>query len=853
VREALLETESEIEAGDAPRDGAPAMGRISAGTLIGRYVVLAELGAGAMGVVLAAYDPKLDRKVALKLLKPLPGASERHGARLQREAVALAKLDHPNVVAVHDVGEHEGMLFVGMEYVEGQTLRTWMSTHAGPRPWPEVLRVLGEAGRGLMAAHEAGLIHRDVKPDNIMVAHDGRVRVMDFGLVRHEDEAPTTAEQEQDARAFASSVSSVLEVMATLPSDAPLTQTGAMMGTPAYMPLEQFGGGEVDARSDQFSFCVVLYEALYGERPFASESIGEQLHAVAHSQVRAPPRDTKVPAWVRKLVLRGLAKDKRDRWPSIAVLLDALADDPARRRGRWRNVALVVALVGAVALGAWYAVDQDARTCSGMDAALAGVWDDAQRRELQAAIEGTQLSYAPGTWERVEGKLDAYTQAWVAARVAACEATHRGEQSGELLDLRMACLDERLEHLRTTIEILADADEAIVGRAVQTVEGLPRLDPCADTDALRDRVPLPTDPQQARLVEELDARLVEVGTLTLAGRYEAGLAEVDAVLREAEALAYEPLLVRAWLRRGTLEIETGAYEAAAQTFERTYRAALSLRMMSEAATAAAELIVVDGYALARPADGRRWALDAQSLARAVRSDDIRARILNNLGAVDLREGKYEDALEHFTEAHDIRARLLGPKHVETSNALANMGIAAAEAGDYLQARRELEQVLELRIETLGPEHPKVAGALHNLSTVALEAGDHARAGPLLERALAIKERDLGPNHPDVATTLGSLSRVALAGGRLDQARAHSLRALSINEQTFGDSHPTLVEPLQYLGRVALAQGELEQARVYLERARAIIGASLGADHPDLAPVLDDLAQVAEAERAASAR
>jgi serine/threonine protein kinase len=276
------------------------------GTVIGRYVVLARLGAGAMGVVLAAYDPELDRKVALKLLRPRGGDAGAARARLQREAQALAKLNHSNVVAVHDVGVHAGHVFVAMEFVDGQTLGAW--TQSAPRSWRDVVGVFEAAGRGLAAAHASGLVHRDFKPDNVMIGKDGRVRVMDFGLARATEGAVEPA-RAGDLPADKS------DILAT-----PLTQTGAMMGTPAYMAPEQFGGLEVTTRSDQFGFCVALFEALYGERPFGGETLGALAFNATEGNVRDVGRTRDVPMWLRRVVLRGLSPRPEDRFPDMPRL-----------------------------------------------------------------------------------------------------------------------------------------------------------------------------------------------------------------------------------------------------------------------------------------------------------------------------------------------------------------------------------------------------------------------------------------------------------------------------------------------------------------------------------------------------
>ncbi|MCA9693719.1 MAG: serine/threonine protein kinase, partial [Myxococcales bacterium] len=348
-----LETEDTVAGDDALAGtlaAAPTTLRASAsdaplarGEVIGRYVVLDLVGAGGMGVVYAGYDPELDRKVALKLLRaPPPSAAASPSAsgsrrRLVREAQALAKLAHPNVVAIHDVGEHDGSVWLAMEFVAGVTLAAWL--RARPRSWPEVLEVLIPAGRGLAAAHEAQLLHRDFKPENIMVGDDGRVRVMDLGLARVTGDEPRAPPPAQDV-----ALDGVAEAL--LPTL--LTHGGALIGTPAYMAPEQLQGREVDVRADVFAFCVTLWEALHGVRPFAGETLAALTARVLAGEVSPPPSGRAAPAWLRRVCLRGLALEPGRRWSSMAAALAAL--DRGRRRARatrWIASIAALALAGA--------------------------------------------------------------------------------------------------------------------------------------------------------------------------------------------------------------------------------------------------------------------------------------------------------------------------------------------------------------------------------------------------------------------------------------------------------------------------------------------------------------------------
>jgi Tfp pilus assembly protein PilF/predicted Ser/Thr protein kinase len=811
---------------------APPSRDITPGTLIGRYVVLAKLGAGGMGIVFAAYDPELDRKIALKLLKAQGQSSAR--TRLQREAQALAKLDHRNVVSVHDVGVHDGQLFVAMEFVAGKTLGAWMAELEHPRPWPEVLRVFAEAGRGLAAAHESGLVHRDFKPDNVMLGDDGRVRVMDFGLARAEGEE-------------AEVVKSSLEVTGKQLLVTPLTQTGAMLGTPAYMSPEQFEGKGADPRSDQFGFCVSLYEALYGARPFAGKTVPQLVLAVTQGQVEPAPKGVAVPTWLRTIVVRGLAPKPDERWPSMRALLDALADDPAVRRRKWFAVATVVGLLGGVTWGLSWAVREDAQTCAGFDERLAGVWDDDRRAKVSAAIEATKLSYAPGTWQRVEQRLDEYTQQWLAARVQACEATHNGEQSAELLDLRMACLDERLQHVRATVDVLARADETVVKKAVEAVANLPTLERCADVDALTASIPPPEDPEVAKRVAALDEQLVQAEALEKTGKYAEGLLLVDAVATEGASLQYEPLLVRAWFRQGGLQNFTGNYELAEATLERAYESAVGQNMLIEAAKVSRLLVSVVGYRLARHQDGRRWAKDAKPLARAAGMDDVLADYLNNLGLVVHSEGKYEEARSYLEQALAIRERVLGPDHPSVAASLINLGNVAVEEAKYDDARGYYERALAIHEQALGPEHPHVAVSLNNLGGVAAKHGKLEEARAYFEQALAIYEKALGLEHPHVAASLNNLGNVAWTQGKHEDARGYHERALAIREKVLGPEHPDVAESFNNLGVVALALGKHEDARSYHERALALREKVLGPEHPDVAVSIANVGEVAYSE------
>jgi serine/threonine protein kinase/formylglycine-generating enzyme required for sulfatase activity len=335
---------------------APDFELLARGSTLGRYTVLEKLGAGAMGVVYSAYDPELDRKIALKLLRPQQseGDQARRQARMVREAQAIAKVSHTNVVGIFEIGVHEGHVFMAMEHLSGGTLRDWV-TNKKPT-WREIVKMYIQVGHGLAAAHAEGLIHRDFKPDNVLLDKNGVPKVVDFGLVRLAAAARDrfTSSGGVPAQTAPDKLELSAEVRDLSGSPAALTRTGALTGTPAYMAPEQYYGRPVEARTDQFAFCVSLYESLYGERPFGGTNIIQLADSVTSGRINEAPKNGEVPAWVRRALLRGLALVPASRWPGMDALVAVLADDPYLRRRRRLTTALLTLSIIGLAIGARY-------------------------------------------------------------------------------------------------------------------------------------------------------------------------------------------------------------------------------------------------------------------------------------------------------------------------------------------------------------------------------------------------------------------------------------------------------------------------------------------------------------------
>jgi predicted Ser/Thr protein kinase len=487
---------------------------------IGRFTVLDRLGEGGMGVVYAAYDAQLDRKVAVKLLRrDTVGNDAGARKRLLREAQAMARVGHPNLITVHEAGEHHDSVYVAMEFVKGRSLDGWLATRP---PWREVLAVFRAAGAGLAAAHAAGIVHRDFKPHNVMRGDDGSVKVLDFGLARAID----AAEEASDERAPGSLL------------DARMTRTGAVMGTPAYMAPEQHCGGVADARSDQYCFSVALYEGLFGRLPFAGETLPELVQNVLAARV-LPPADATVPRWVTRVVLRGMALEPDERFPSLDAMLVALARDPQRRRRQ----ALAGVAAGALLLGGGFGLANLAGgtgpgSCTGAAEELAAVWSDERREAVRAGLTTAAPGLGARTWAAIAPRLDAY------------EAHRSGRQSAQLLDLRMTCLDRRLARLDALAAAFAGADGAAVINAVVAVDGLGDVTHCGDAERLTATVPPPEDPARAARVREQQLALERVAAEQLTGHYAAARSGAEEVSQIALELAYPPLIAEAALARG---------------------------------------------------------------------------------------------------------------------------------------------------------------------------------------------------------------------------------------------------------------------------------------------------------------
>ena len=405
------------------------------------------LGRGGMGVVYLARHEPLSRQVALKLTSGPTTATRT--ARMVREAQAMASITHEHVVTVYDVGTVDDQVFIAMEYLDGGTIGSWL--REAPRAWRDVVGVYIKAGRGLAAAHARGLIHRDFKPENVLMGSDDRVRVADFGLARatnmdmSESDMVTTGAFSPPGASFSSLLSGTGKQGssnrgATVDVGGRLTATGAVAGTPAYMSLEQFAGGVIDERSDQFSFCVALFEALFGRRPYAGDTASSLVANIAAGRLVEPTTNTKVPAVVRRALQRGLSPDAEDRHASMEALLRELERAVFRRR-RTTLAAGALAAVGGLSLwGATYQAREP--TCE--DAAtLRGIWNDKTRDELRSEILNSAVADKQKVWGVAQAQIDKFVAEWEETYLHACTTSAAAKRETVL-----SCLDGEADELR---------------------------------------------------------------------------------------------------------------------------------------------------------------------------------------------------------------------------------------------------------------------------------------------------------------------------------------------------------------------------------------------------------------------
>jgi eukaryotic-like serine/threonine-protein kinase len=754
-----LVSEAARQTGDGS-GGYASDGGLPRGTRLGPYVIEAVVDAGGMGVVYAARDARLGRQVALKAVRDA-GATGAELARIIGEASAMARLAHPNVVAVYDVVERDGQCYLAMELVRGGSVQQWLAER--PQPWREIIDVFAAAGEGLAAVHAAGLVHRDVKPANLLRGDDGRVRIADFGL----------AIVAEPARAH------------------------GVVGTPAYLAPELLRGEPADARSDQYAFCVALHEALYGALP------GRPL-----------VRPAAAPRRIVAALGRGLRADPAARFPSMRALLDELA--AGRRAGRVVWAVVVAAVAAALAIAAVLA-HRAATTRSAMAACeagepLAGIWDAERQRDIEGALRSSGKPFAAAAWQRVQVELEAWAKAYQAERHAACAATWIARSQPEIqLLARLDCLSDRRRELRAVTQQLARSDATTAQYAVSAARlpqpatcatatlGAPAADPvrAAQRAALRDagaqiralvrtghaRDAQPVARDALRAAERLGEDAPRADALWNVGWTELEAGQLDAAeahLLEAIAIAERSGNARtraeAWIRMLRIEHLRGRYDRLA-----VYRAQAEAAVDAAGGAPEQRAMLLQYVGTMYAARGE-LAAAVDVLQRALVVDPAmppweRGTVIESLAVAQLIAGHTREAIDLLVTSRELIEQDLGSSHPRVGFSHENLAIAWLDLLDPDRARTEIAKTLAVFVPGLG-SHRSVAIAYDLLGLIEVERGDVAAADAAHREAHRIWDA-VALAHPRRSLTHLGFAMIALAAGRTADAVEHAEQAYAL--------------------------------------------------------------------------
>ncbi|MBK6920794.1 MAG: serine/threonine protein kinase [Deltaproteobacteria bacterium] len=752
----------------------------------GRYEWRERLGQGGMGTVAVAHDPVLGRDVALKLIEANRPQLQ---ARVIREARANARVNHPNVVAIYDVGVAGDRVFIVMEMIRGETLRQW---HERRRPgWRETLSCFLEIGAGLAAVHGAGLVHRDVKPENVVVGDDGRVVLIDFGI----------------ARALADGVTPWPPAPGLEDASSGSTEgTDAYVGTPAYMAPEQLGSGPIDARADQFAFCVALWELLWGQRPGGRAAV----LGVAEGPW-PPPRPATAkgtPRALHGILARGLGAEPEQRWPTLEALLVELR---GVLRGRRRRLGLVGAGVGALAIGVLaIGTPASADTCEAEGANGAALWSAPQRSAAADGFAAIGGELESASWQRIDRALGTFARSWAREHEQSCRVEHVAASSP-----RARCLARVLASATAVAEAVPRVHLDGIPDLLDRAERLPDPSSCRRAEVLASsRPPVPASLRDA--VEQAEARLAQGEHALAAGDFSSALAAIDEVA--AADIDHEPLRLATDLLRARVYAELGPFDRARDGAIAVYEAAEAAGDPTLAGAAAVALAPLVAQRFGDAEAAEQWVRRAFAEARKT-GDPIELESAERAMAIVAKAvGEPAQSLRLF---EGVRARVaqrcdtpcqdMVEPEMEIARALDALGRADEATGHARTA-------VEVAVATAGEGHPLTAVAHQQLCIILDSNGEPRAAQPHCELALDGLRTLFGSEHPETAGAMLMLGTVRNSRGELESGRALLREAHDIFLRTSGPLSDGCITASVNLGASYIDAGEAAQAAPYFEVA-----------------------------------
>jgi len=819
-----------------------------------------------MGVVYAAYDPELDRKVALKLLRA-DAMRNRAQARRRfvREAKAMAQLAHPNVITVYDAGTVDDEAFLTMEFVDGQTLAEWLEGEA--RSSEEVVEVFLQAGRGLAAAHDANIVHRDFKPENVLIRSDGRVLVTDFGLARAADLTADSVSEDDEAEVAEGSANDLA---------IPLTRTGAILGTPAYMAPEQRFGLAAGAAADQFSFCVAMYEALYGHRPFPGVTVHEVFDAIQRQEFREIAPGTRVPGRLRRVLLRGLRATPDERHASMHDLLAELRP-PRRAAPRVAAMVLAAAVVGGGV--ATLATSDDENPCAALDDELVGVWDEPTQVRVQAAVTASGSTESQDTWHRIRNILDGYAEKWSKTRRETCVAFHVSHAlDEESFNSKSNCLDERRQEFSAAVEVLGGLEIEELPRALGTLSIIRPITRCDGTQL----APGPRSRPNESFLAQREA-LLAVEVQWELGRRDAALADARKVV---EAAPSDGARLYADLTLARLLIDKRDPEGEA-LMETVYYRGIERGDFGVVAPAAVNWMNAVARDPKRLREAEVIGSTALAITRSVNPNGaveagIRiglSRLFAHQGhsqeAIDVLEPLYESldpeydpntlrdvtmqlavgyhvlgdqerAMELQLESLSLAERLHGEGSTYAITRLCNLAEIEASRGRLAESQRYARRALDAAVELGEAGLFVISNAVLRAAASHLALGQLDEALPLVRWALGLRVHLHGPESLPSVEAAG-IHAVALSElGEREAAVAELERVLAIQRRMVPEGDRSITITLNNLGSEALSLGDLDKARRY-HREALELRLGHGAPAQDVAISLSNLAEIDAAE------